>query len=123
MRQRLSPFRSQLMPKVKYVLLVPLTYNDGTQVPRDVLTSIEEDLFVLAGGYTIAGEGEGAYRMKSGAKQVDRSLQMWVVIDDSDEQALRELVSKFGSLLGQESMYLERTGTTVEFIPPQGDPT
>ena len=33
-----------------------------------------------------------------------------------DEPALRELVAGFGEILGQESMYLERTTSTVEFV-------
>ncbi|MEX0712809.1 MAG: hypothetical protein WD278_10695 [Pirellulales bacterium] len=108
------------MPKVKYVLLVPLDYNDGTLVSEDMLTHIEEELYLLAGGFTVAGEGRGAYRMKTGEKQVDRSLQFWVVVDEGQENALRELVSGFGAMLGQESMYLERTGSTVEFVPSSG---
>ena len=111
------------MPKVKYVLHVPLAYNDGTQIPADVLTEIEEQLFLLAGGYTIAGEGRGAYRMKSGEKQVDRSLQIWVVVDEDQEELLKDLVAKFAESLGQESMYFERTNSTIDFVPSstQGD--
>lgn len=104
------------MAKVKFVLLLPLTYNDGSQVPKDVMDRIEADLFVLAGGYAIAGTGKGAYRMRDGSKQIDETLQMWVVVDEEDESALRELVAGFGELLGQESMYFERTTSTVEFV-------
>lgn len=105
-----------MMAKVKFVLLLPLTYNDGSQVPEDVLCRIEDELFVLAGGYTIAGTGKGAYRMRNGSKQVDETLQVWVVVDEEDEATLRKLVAGFGELLGQESMYLERTTSTVDFV-------
>jgi hypothetical protein len=41
-----------------------------------------------------------------------------LAIEESDEAALKALVAKFGTMLGQEAMYLERTGSMVEFIPP-----
>lgn len=107
------------MAKVKYVLLLPLTYNDKSKVPKDVRKRIFDDLFRLAGGHHIAGEGEGAYRMKSGKKQVDRSLEVWVVIEEADEQALIDMVAGFATLLGQESMYLEKVNSTVLFVPPK----
>jgi hypothetical protein len=106
------------MAKVKYVLLLPVNFNDGNKVPKDVLDQIFDDLFVLAGGYFIAGEGDGAYRMRNGAKQVDRSLAVWIVIEEAEIPELRKLVGQIGAKLDQESMYLERTGGTVEFVPP-----
>ena len=42
------------MAKVKYVLLLPLTYNDKSKVPKDVKKRIFDDLFRLAGGHDIA---------------------------------------------------------------------
>jgi hypothetical protein len=105
------------MAKVKYILLLPLTYNDKSKVPKSVKGQIFDELFALAGGYHIAGVGKGAYRMKSGEKQVDYSLEIWLAIDESAEAALKTLVAKFGAMLGQEAMYLERTGGIVEFIP------
>jgi hypothetical protein len=106
------------MANVKSVLLLPITYNDGSQVEQSVLDSIFEEIWLLAGGYTIVGEVTGAYRMGSGSKQVDRSLQVWVVIDDLVEGELRTRVARFGAILGQELMYLERTWSDIDFIPP-----
>src|SRR6266852_6350273 len=103
------------MARVKYVLLLPLTYNDKSKVPKSVKDQILDELFVLASGYHIAGTGRGAYRMKSGEKQVDYSLEIWLAIDEADETALKAMVARFGALLGQEAMYLERTGSVVEF--------
>ena len=36
----------------------------------------------------------------------------------ADKSALRELVARFGSILGQETMFLEFTDSVIEFIPP-----
>jgi hypothetical protein len=107
------------MAKAKYVLLLPLTYNDKSKVPKEVRKRIFDDLFRLANGYHIAGKGKGAFRMKSGHKQVDWSLEVWVAIEEKDEEALKDMVAVFAELLGQESIYLERVNSTVAFIPPR----
>jgi hypothetical protein len=56
--------------------------------------------------------------MKDGSKQTDVLEQVWVAYQESDKQALRELVAHFCSLLGQESMYLEFVDSAVEFVAP-----
>jgi len=106
------------MARVKYLMLLPLTYNDQSRVPKAVLEEILERIYVFSGGYTIAGAARGAYRMKSGQKQVDHSLQVWIVIDEAEEPELKRLVAEFCKLLDQESIYLERTAGEVDFIPP-----
>jgi hypothetical protein len=45
----------------KYLLLVPLQFNDGTPVPESVILGLQEKLFALGGGFTIAGTVKGAY--------------------------------------------------------------
>lgn len=106
------------MAKTKYVILLPLTYNDGSQIPKCVMDHIFDESFVLANGYYIAGVGQGAYRMRNGSKQVDQSLEVWVAVEEEDVPALKELVAKVAQMLDQESIYLERTGGSVEFIAP-----
>jgi hypothetical protein len=106
------------MALTKYLLLLPLTYNDKTRVPKVVLDGILEQLFDFAGGYTVAGAAKGAYRMKSGQKQIDSSVQVWIVIEQTDAPQLRNLVADICRRLNQEVMYLERAGGDVEFIPP-----
>ena len=106
------------MEREKYVLLFPLTFNDGTTVPQATLREFRDELFVIAGGSTVTGTVAGEYRMKSGKKQVDKSAQIWVALDRRDEHELRRVVAVYAGRLGQESMYFERTGSTVEFIEP-----
>src|SRR5271170_3759837 len=98
----------------KAIILIPLTYNDGSRVPQEVLNGIFESLFVLSGGYTSAGTVNGAYRMKDGAKQTDVLEQVWVAYEEADKPALRELVARFCSLLGQETMFLEFADSVIE---------
>jgi hypothetical protein len=105
----------------RFVLLIPLNYNDGSRVPKKVLNRILDDLYRLAGGYRLAGTGKGAHRMKSGKKQVDVTQEIWVVVPDKDEGELRRLVAGIAQLLEQESIYLERLESSVEFIAPAAD--
>lgn len=106
------------MAKEKYVLLLPLTYNDRSPIPKSVRDHVFDELFVLAGGHHVAGVGRGAYRMKNGSKQVDYSLEVWVAVEEEDVPALKQLVAKVALMLNQESIYLERSGGSVEFIAP-----
>jgi hypothetical protein len=103
-------------------LLIPLTFNDGTEVPKATLDAIEEEIYVAFNGWTVVGQVEGAYRMKqTGQKQVERLLHVWVVAEEADLPLLKRLVGKFGALLGQEAMYFEVGESLVEFIPPWTD--
>ena len=106
------------MAKHKYIFLLPLNYNDGSEVSATVRNQILERIYELAGGYCVAGEGPGAYRMSSGEKQVDRCAQIWISIDEEDTNELKQMVSEFAALLDQEEMYLEFAGAGVEFIKP-----
>jgi hypothetical protein len=103
----------------KVVLLVPLTFNDGSAVPQVTLDGLLDELFVVCGGYTLAGVVRGAFRMSSGAKQVEDLQQVWVVAAEADLPALRDLVRKYGDVLGQEAMYFEESDAVVEFLSPR----
>ena len=107
------------MAKHKFILLLPLNYNDGSEVPKEVRDQIYDDIFELAGGHYTAGTGQGAYKMKSGAKQVDRCAQIWICVEEEDVPELKRMVAGFAKLLDQESMYLEFAGSDVAFIEPQ----
>ena len=106
-------------PLPKFVLLIPLNYNDGRGVPNEIILDFQEELFALGGGFTEAGTVKGAYRMEDGRKQVDHSLEIWIMIREEFVSDLKQLVGRLGAKLGQESMYFERTGGTIDFIPPQ----
>jgi hypothetical protein len=104
--------------KTKYTLLLPLHYNDGSKAPRAVLKRICNEIFDFSDGFGLAGELAGAYRMKDGSKKMDRSMVVWIGILESQEGILKRAVGKFARELEQESLYLERTGGTIDFVPP-----
>jgi hypothetical protein len=113
-------------PLISHVLLLPLNYNPlsgeagrGPPVPQEIIDEMLTEIYVLAGGYSHAGVVQGAYRMANGARQDDDSLQIWIWVCEKDIPSLRQLVAKFGKMLGQGQMYLERiTGTRLDLIPP-----
>jgi hypothetical protein len=115
------------MALVKFILLVPLRYNDGRKISAKVMNGIRTDLFALADGYSIAGRVRGAYRMKDGSQKNDKTTCFWLVVTEDKVQALRAIIADICRLLGQESMYLERVESSVEFVKPSisesgGDP-
>jgi hypothetical protein len=100
----------------KVTLLIPLTLNDGSAVPEEGIDSICDRLYELCGGITTGETVEGAYRMASGQKQVEKNLLIWVWAAPTELDRLRNLVRQFGRELGQESMYFEISDSEVEFI-------
>ncbi len=56
--------------------------------------------------------------MDDGTRQEDELLQVWIGIREEDASDLKKTVAKFGKILGQEMMYFERSGGTMDFIPP-----
>lgn len=105
-------------PLKKFVVLVPLRFNDGKEVPNNIILDFQEKLFLLGGGFTLAGTVEGAYKMADGKKQIDHSQTYWIGVPADATEELRAIVSELGETLGQESMYLEHTGSKIEFVPP-----
>jgi hypothetical protein len=103
----------------KYIVLVPLSHNDGRPVREQTLRGFQNEVYELGGGFSVAGTVQGAYRMADGTKQVDQSLQYWICISNDKADKLAEIVARLGAALGQESMYLERTGGSISFIRPK----
>jgi hypothetical protein len=103
----------------KATLLIPLTFNDGSRIPKETLTAIEDEIYLEFKGWTIVGEVEGAYLMgQTGEKKVERLLHVWVVLEEAVIPTLRQMVARFAATLGQEAMYFEIGNSLVEFLPP-----
>ncbi len=93
-------------PLPKFILLVPLYYNDGRKVPEQIILDFQEKLFALVSGFTIAGTVQGAYRMEDGKRQMDHSLQIRIGLKEEYLADLERVVAELGAEPGQESMYL-----------------
>ena len=108
----------------KYVVLLPLHYNNGTRVPRSEIKAAIDALYALAGGHTLEGHGKGAYRMKSGKKQEDELLKVSVALAEGLDDELRTMVRGFCRRFDQECIWLEKSNSNIELVEPtasQGD--
>ena len=45
----------------RVTLLIPLTFNDGTDIPRPTLAALEQEIYFAFKGWTLVGEVKGAY--------------------------------------------------------------
>jgi hypothetical protein len=101
------------------VVLIPLTYNDGTGIPLAVIESIQDELFLVFHGWTIEGTVKGAYRMRGGQKQVEDLLKLSVVLAAAQLPALESMVGRWCARLGQEVMLLKVADSLIKFVPPE----
>ena len=101
------------------IVLIPLKYNDGSEVPIAVLDAICEEMFLAFDGWTIEGTVEGAYRMHSGEKCVEKLMKVSIILKESQARTLEKMVARWGAQLGQETMLLKMSDYIVKFIPPQ----
>lgn len=107
----------------KWTIQIPLAYNDGSEVPRAILDQILEEIFVLSNGFQISAPIDGAFRMSDGTKMVEKMLPISLGVQEENVPDLEKMAAKFAAILRQESLYLERTGGTMYFIPPSPSST
>ena len=103
---------------MKGIVLLPLADNDKKPFPQEVINGILDEFYVLCRGYYIAGRGEGAYRMKTGTRQDDVLIEVWIAFPDDLLLRVRALVAQCAVTLQQETIYFEIQNSLVEFIPP-----
>ena len=103
----------------KCILLLPIAYNDGTEVPAAVLSGILQSIEEKFDGYTIDGQPcTGVYKMEDGSKARDTTIKVWVAVEPEHVDEARTLAARFAGLLKQESLYFEVTEAEVEFVRP-----
>jgi hypothetical protein len=118
-RKRGKPKRKQGDHPKEAIVLIPLTYNDGTEIPRETIESISDEVYVAFNGWMIKGTVKGAYRMQSGVKRVENLLEVSIVLGESLLPELEEMVGRWAARLGQETILLKITDYVVKFVPPR----
>jgi hypothetical protein len=101
------------------VVLIPLSYNDGTEVSPDKIVEIQDEIFSAFTGWTIEGQVKGAYRMASGEKKVEELLKMSIILRSSQLPVLESMIAAWAAQLGQETMLLKVADLAAKFIPPR----
>ncbi len=104
------------------IVLIPLTYNDGTAIPLKILDAIHEKIFLSFHGWTIEGTVKGAYRMASGQRRVEDLQKLSIILDEIQLPELEEMVAEWAATLGQETILLKVTQSVAKFIPPRTEP-
>ena len=105
--------------KKKCIILLPLEYNDGTEVPREVINKIMREIDEVFDGHAVAGTADGTYRMADGNMKSDISSMVWIAVDPDKLDILRKMAGRFARTLKQETIYFEVTDSIVEFIGPE----
>jgi len=100
------------------LILLPVFYNNGKEVPPKVMTGILREIDDVFDGHTVAGKVTGRFRMGDGRMAEDESIQVWVAVDEKQVHVLKEMTSGFARTLKQESIYFEVMNSEVEFIGP-----
>jgi hypothetical protein len=100
------------------VLLIPLTFNDGTAIASRKILSIVNELYAAFSGWTKEGVVEGAYRMKTGRRRVEKLLKLSVILEEAKIPELEEMVAKWCDELDQEAMLVKITDAAVKLISP-----
>lgn len=102
----------------KCILLLPTTFNDGKEVPPEVMAGILRNIDEEFDGHTVDGLCDGVYKMDDGSMANDKSLKVWVAVDPDRVEELKNLAARFAGVLRQESLYFEVTEAEVEFVRP-----
>jgi len=106
------------MKKKKCLLLLPSSYNDGTEVPPAVVADILKRIDEAFDGHTVDGYCEGTFRMSNGAMARDKSLKVWVLVETDRVDELRNLARLFARVLKQEKLWFEVTDSEVDLVEP-----
>lgn len=91
---------------MKLTTLIPIRFNDGTDVPSAKLEQLLDGLFIEFGAYTLEGTVKGAW-LDAGKAYYDDCLKVVICCEESKLDVARQLISAIGKELGQLAMYLE----------------
>ena len=105
-----------------FITRIPVCYNDGTRVPKEVLQEIADEVFQLFGGCTMESPGTGVWAAEEGKVYSEESFRLEVACDRNQYAEAREMVLSIGKRLRQKAMYFEIRyfdGVEILDVPPQ----
>lgn len=103
---------------MKFTTLIPMRFNDGREVPADLLDSLIDGLAEQFNGCSEEGVTKGQWLdLKLGRLYRDESRRVTLVCDNEQLWDARKAVIKIGQRLGQLAMYFEvRDYDGVQFL-------
>jgi hypothetical protein len=108
---------------MKFTTLIPIRFNDGTEIPGHQLQRIINDLAFEFGGCSEEGTTKGQWIDRSDSTHYrDECMRVSVICDRSMLEEARAAVIRIGKELHQRAMYFEvRDYDGVQFIENPGD--
>jgi hypothetical protein len=98
----------------EYKMIVPLNYNNGTEVDYSQFQLLEGMFIDLFGGYTNGGIVEGAWQGDDGKIYRDRSRVYYFACNYEDQA--EDVAGYVRDRWKQECVYLALVSTNVRFI-------
>lgn len=98
----------------EYTVLVPVTFNDGTDIPPGILDDIRARALDLFGGLTIAAPVRGLWQHPNG-HLCDETMIPFLVATEHP-YAVTLFAEVVAALCHQEAVYTARSAFNVQFI-------
>lgn len=96
-------------------IIFPLYSNEGTSLKHQV-ADITHEILDVVGGYT-ASAVVGQWKDANGTIYTDRSMRVSTVVTSHNElAALHKIAEKARETLQQETIFLQTSDVTVEFV-------
>ncbi len=95
---------------MKFITLIPTTWNDGTAVDPALLMRLRESLWRPFRGMTEEGIVTGRWIDDDGTEFKDRCIKIAIACDRERLPEAIRAVRRIGRRLGQRAMYFEVSG-------------
>lgn len=102
-----------------HLVLVPIAYNDGTDVPEEIFHRYINELSIKFGGATFLPPAFGGWIDNEGRFQPEKHRPLVVSLPDGEKEELIEWVRQAGRELGQVEMLVMHNFCEASFIEIQ----
>lgn len=92
---------------LKYSVIVPTNYNDGTPIPEELIQDFELEVMILTGGITRESTTEGKWLGPDRKIYIDKGIKYAIAVNEEKLQELQNLVRKHMKIFGQLAYYRE----------------
>lgn len=100
---------------IKSTFYIPESFNDGNQIPTEIIEGLKSVVISTFGGLTIKGKAQGFWQNSDGEIMKDNNLIFEVAHNADDIKELEEILIEYKELLKQQKLYLEIDGE-ITFI-------
>jgi hypothetical protein len=102
----------------KCTIMLPTLYNNGKEVPAEVLSGILKDIDMTFDGHRVDGKCEGSDKMDDGALSCDTSVKVCGAVDPQRMEEVKNMAARYAKILKQDRLHFEITEAEIESIRP-----